>query len=211
MVVDEDHVPGIVDTDDKEMPNAHTTRPTHSQLMDEDDIVTNNAADVTMHQRRRASRVMSLDRQIGLRNTDLAQWNNEYLHNMAAASKQKRQNRLPTQAKKNAALWVFGQGIGSVGVGLGTTRIPHPLQRFSGDELYTTLCDETIKKGKKRSHVSAEDSDSDSEGRRVRAREEDEEQVGRGDSVQPLNADNIMQDVRIKYHSPSFGFYCECS
>lgn len=74
----------------------------------------------------------------------------------------------------------------------------HPLQRFSGDELYATFCKgkETRRRGRKRGHATDEGDNSDVEGRNVRARLEDEEQVGRGGSVQPMNADDFMQDVR---------------
>src|SRR5947208_14016287 len=43
-----------------------------------------------------------------LRNSDLAQWNAEYSHNMAIAAKLKQNNKSLTQAKKNAAFWVLG-------------------------------------------------------------------------------------------------------
>ncbi|KAJ5772326.1 hypothetical protein N7520_002855 [Penicillium odoratum] len=87
----------------------------------------------------RVVRPIDPDDSTTLRNTDLARWNNEYSQNMALASKQKQQNKLQTAVKKNAAFWVFGQGIGSVGIGIGSQREDHPLKCFSGEELYDAL------------------------------------------------------------------------
>ncbi|KAJ5180113.1 hypothetical protein N7492_003323 [Penicillium capsulatum] len=88
---------------------------------------------------KRAARKIECDDQTTLRNTDLARWNNEYLTNMAQASKQKEQNKMQTIVKKNAAFWVFGQGLGSVGIGLGTLHAAHPLKIYSGEDFYDTL------------------------------------------------------------------------
>ncbi|KAJ5657518.1 uncharacterized protein N7484_001167 [Penicillium longicatenatum] len=91
----------------------------------------------------RVIRPINTDTNTTLRNTDLARWNNEYTTNMANASKQKQQNRVQTTAKKNAAFWVFGQGIGSVGMGLGAQREDHPLKCFSGEKLENALYGDT--------------------------------------------------------------------
>lgn len=89
--------------------------------------------------RKRPLREIALDEKTTLRNADLARSNEEYLVNMAQATKQKKYNRLPTITKKNAAFWVYGQGLGSVGMGLGANHEPHPLNMFSGERLYKSL------------------------------------------------------------------------
>ncbi|CAI7630749.1 unnamed protein product [Penicillium pancosmium] len=89
--------------------------------------------------RKRPIREIDLDVKTTLRNADLARSNEEYLVNMAQATKQKKYNRLQTITKKNAAFWVYGQGLGSVGMGLGANREPHPLNMFSGERLYKSL------------------------------------------------------------------------
>lgn len=139
-----------------------------------------NAEMAEDRQSRNASKSMTMmmDEQTAFRNTELAQINNEYLQNMALILNQKAQNRVPTQAKKNAAFWVFGQGIGSVGVGLGTSHMVHPLHLFCGDKLLEVLHVEQSKQGpKKRTCPSDDERDSES-GRRVRARES-EDYIGR--------------------------------
>ncbi|KAJ5732471.1 hypothetical protein N7493_003952 [Penicillium malachiteum] len=97
---------------------------------------------MTQRQRRQRTRIIKNidpDNATTLRNSELAQWNNGYLENMAIASKQKQQNKLQTITKKNAIFCVLGQGIGSVGVGLGLEKEPHPLGQFAGETLYNIL------------------------------------------------------------------------
>ncbi|KAJ5919168.1 hypothetical protein N7466_010111 [Penicillium verhagenii] len=91
----------------------------------------------------RVIKTINSDDTISLRNTDLARWNNEYVANMALALKQKQKNKIQNNVKKNGAFWVFGQGIGSVGIGLGAAHANHPLKCFSGEELYDAVCGNT--------------------------------------------------------------------
>ncbi|KAJ5787597.1 hypothetical protein N7457_002587 [Penicillium paradoxum] len=128
-----------------------------------------------------------------LRNMTMAEWNNEYVANMAQALKQKQQNKIPTISKKNAAFWVFGQGIGSVGVGLGKDHESHPLRLYSGEDLFEAIGGYTRKNARKR---SAED-DETSEGRRVRARDEQADHLSRE------NIDRLNMDVELGRDAPS--------
>lgn len=154
-----------------------------------------------MRRTRRIPKAVPTDAQNALRNTELAQYNSEYVQNMAAALKKKLKNRVPAQAKKNAEFWVFGLGIGSVGVGLGTSLVQHPLHFFSGETLYASLI--SVKRSKKRkgSPSTTEDSDADSETRRIRRREESEEQLGRGGLFQDNN--NFQDDLEFGRHVSS--------
>lgn len=131
-----------------------------------------------------------LDEQIELRNSELANANYNYVENMAAAISQIERDRAPAQAKVNAVFWVFGQGIGSVGVGF--KEQTHPLVEYSGERLLDLVdLDGIANRGKKRGRPrgkkgsgeedKGEEEDSESEGRRVRAREEGQEHVVRGD------------------------------
>ncbi|KAE8422429.1 hypothetical protein BDV36DRAFT_291258 [Aspergillus pseudocaelatus] len=178
---------------------ATKRRRSESESTDELKLIQDETA-ATVPQKRRASRLQILDDRTALRNTELGNMNSDYVQNMAIASKQKRQNKLPTQAKKNASFWVFGQGIGSVGLGLGASRVPHPLQQFSGEGLYAALNPTARRKGLRRSRLLRDDSEADFDVRCVRAREENEEQVGRGGVV---DNDDIWQDIEIGRHAPS--------
>ncbi|KAL5051133.1 hypothetical protein BDW71DRAFT_194209 [Aspergillus fruticulosus] len=150
------------------------------------DPVETETHEATAPQRQRAPKILASDIQTALRNVELAAMNDDYMHNMAVAARHKRQNRVPTQAKKNAAYWVFGLGIGSVGTGVGSSRVIHPLHSFSGDKLYETLVP----------HKRPLEDDSEAEKRRVRAREDDEQ--GRMDTVGDNNLWN--EDVELGRH-----------
>ncbi|KAJ5870172.1 hypothetical protein N7455_005113 [Penicillium solitum] len=141
---------------------------------------------------RRPKEIIS-DDTTALRNMTLAQWNNEYVANMTQALKQRQQNKIPTISKKNAAFWVFGQGIGSVGVGLGMDREPHPLNLYSGDDLLEAVGGYPQRKGRKRSAYD----DEISEGRRVRARAEQAEHLSRE------NIDRLNMEVEVGRDAPS--------
>ncbi|KAJ5194373.1 hypothetical protein N7491_001711 [Penicillium cf. griseofulvum] len=128
-----------------------------------------------------------------LRNMTLAQWNNEYVANMIEALKQKQQSKVPTISKKNAAFWVFGQGIGSVGVGLGIDHEPHPLNLYSGENLFEAVGGYLRQNARKR----IADDDESSEGRRVRARDEQAEHLSRE------NIDRLNMEVEVGRDAPS--------
>ncbi|KAJ5143344.1 uncharacterized protein N7515_002131 [Penicillium bovifimosum] len=136
---------------------------------------------VTTRRVRRPKEIIS-DDATGLRNMTLAQWNNEYVANMIQAAKQKEQNKIPTVAKKNAAFWVLGQGLGSVGIGLGTGREPHPLGFYSGEELFEAIGGYPKENERKRKS----DDEEVSEGRRVRARDEQADHLSR-ENIARLN------------------------
>lgn len=147
-----------------------------------EDGETERTGEARAQQRIRQVKTISSDDSTTLRNTDLAKWNDEYAANMAHATKLKRQNKLHTLAKKNAAFWVFGLGIGSVGMGLGQHREDGPLKEYSGDALYNLVS------GEKGSH-------------RVEGDENDEEQqthraLGQSGQKQTL-------DVEIARHALS--------
>ncbi|KAJ6124376.1 hypothetical protein N7471_011693 [Penicillium samsonianum] len=141
---------------------------------------------------RRPKEIIS-DDTTALRNMTLAQWNNEYVENMIQALKQKQQNKIPTISKKNAAFWVFGQGIGSVGVGLGMDRELHPLNLYSGENLFEAVGGYPQRKGRKRSA----DDDEIPEGRLVRARDEQAEHLSRE------NIDRLNMEAEVGRDAPS--------
>ncbi|KAL3485084.1 Rec8 like protein-domain-containing protein [Aspergillus germanicus] len=165
---------------------------------------------VTMPQRYRAPKLLPSDGQTALRSFELSKMNTDYMQNMAVAARQKHNNRIPTQAKKNAAYWVFGIGIGCVGSGVGTSRAVHPLHFFSGDELREALAPNLA--GRKR----RADDDEVSEGRRVRAREEeDDNDVELGRRASPALLDdhssqmpwNITASIQSSRHETSANIF----
>lgn len=155
-----------------------------------------------MGYKQRQPRTIMADDPAELRNSDLAQWNSEYALNMAVAARFKQANKLATIAKKNAAFWVLGSGIGAVGTGIGASATPHPLAAFSGGRLLEALTGikTTVpaKRGRrKRSHdeTSGGDDDADPQ-RRVRARSGDQE-IGDGDFFAGADGVGAPMDVDV--------------
>lgn len=146
---------------------------------------TSESAGAPLQSRRRAPKILEKDETQELRNSDLAEWNNNYLTNMASVARSRQHYKVNAQAKKNAVFWVMGAGIGGVGSGLGISKLDNPLDMFSGGKLIEALRSvESAPAGRKRSRSAGEESQSsDSEERRVRAREDDGEQIGRGQEL----------------------------
>ena len=111
---------------------------------------------------------------------------------MANAAHVKLQKKLPAVAKRNAAFWVYGTGIGGIGLDSRESGIDSPLSIFAGDKLMTALTGiEPPVTARKRSHGEDEERESDREARRVRARGEESSQFGRGDNLL-MAEDDIM-------------------
>ncbi len=151
-------------------------------------------AEAPMPRKRRAPKTLPVDERQELDNTDLSQWKIDYLANMAEASEAKMSHKAPFFAKKNAAFWVVGAGIGGVGAGLGTSKLQSPLDMFAGDVMMQALTGVKISTaGQKRGRDDEEDHDSDSEARRVRIRDGDGDEIGRGDDMM-LHDDGTMMN-----------------
>jgi hypothetical protein len=159
--------------------------------------VSSETAEAPMQRKKKLPKGLEVDEPQELLNAQLAQWNTEYAKNMAIASKQKQQNKLLTLAKKNAAFWVLGCGIGSVGVGLGSYEVPHPLNAYSGERLWEMVSG-TKKQtsGRKRNRNVGEDNDSGIEnGRNVRSRKDEGGQTDHGEDLAMNDMEGIVYDV----------------
>lgn len=129
----------------------------------------------------RVPKALAEDMPQELRGSHLTEWHQAYLQNMAEAATLKQHHRAPHQGKLNANAWVFGFGIGGVGLNATVTGIQNPLDMFSGDKLREALLGiEAATTGTKRKHGDEDDSEPEEE-RNVRPRSgSDEEQVARG-------------------------------
>lgn len=166
------------------------------------------SAEAPLQRKRRAPKTLPVDERQELHNSDLAQWKTDYLGNMAEIIEAKMSHKAPFLAKRNAAFWVIGAGIGGVGAGLGSAKLQSPLDGFAGDAMMEALTGVQISTtGQKRGRDEEEDYESDSEARRVRLRDDDGDQIGRGDGMM-LNDDETMMisasDVSISAVVESF-------
>ncbi len=143
-------------------------------------------AEASHRRKRSAMKELQMDVTMELRNSELTQWNNEYVGNMTEVSKHKERSRLQAQARKNALFWVSGIGIGGIGIGLGSSHLETPLGQFGGEmllEAVTGVRSDAAGKKRDREGDGDEDDQSVSEGRRVRSRQDDDDQIGRGDQA----------------------------
>ena len=190
------------DDEDFILPDAEACPPLTSQAQAGSGLLRSSAAPLEessseivlarQQRKRRGPKALPYDLTQELRNSDLAQWNTEYLANMETAKKVKLQHKATTTAKHNAASWVFGAGVGGVGLGLGTSKMKGPLaEMFSGEALMQAITGTpTSPTGKKRSRSGDETDDSEASERRVKTREEAAE-LGRDQALQ-LEDDDTM-------------------
>ncbi|KAH6887963.1 Rec8 like protein-domain-containing protein [Thelonectria olida] len=136
-------------------------------------------------------------------------WSKDYLENMDACRKGPRA-ATRGQARKNAAMLLFGNGIANIGTLSKATGLAHPLaEHFSGASLQAQLNGkypeehEEQQRGQRRSSAEAFE-DEEEEGRRVRQRPGDDSKFGQnlGNELVPeigMDAAPPMED----YHSSS--------
>ncbi|KAG8528697.1 uncharacterized protein KY384_006384 [Bacidia gigantensis] len=152
-------------------------------------------AEAPIRQRRKKARPLALDQRMELRNADLASWKDDYLTNMIEATRARLQHRAVSLAKKNAAQWITGIGIGGVGAAIGTSNLPGPLHIFAGDPLMDMLLGPISDRGGRKRRLSeVSEADVSSETQRRRMREGDAE-IGLGDDG------NFFQNDDLGLHS----------
>jgi hypothetical protein len=121
--------------------------------------------------RPRAPKVLVADKQLELKSSEMKIWQNDYLDRMEKARKETKEEK--NQFKKNAFTFVFG-GLNGIGGGIGSSKIPSPLDMFAGESLLAlitgkSVAEATIKKSKKR---KADNDNSTLEPKRVRESEQ---------------------------------------
>lgn len=131
---------------------------------------------------KRKARELEMDHPQELTNRHLAEWRDNYLDSMRSASRQKDHGKMATQSKHNAAFWVLGQGLGGVGIAIGTSDLRGPLaETFSSEGLYTALTGKTLSGERNKERRRGEDEDEElyigEDGALVG---EVEDQIGRG-------------------------------
>lgn len=179
---------------EEEAPQGNVFNPEPDNLQIEEALLETPA--VQMRQKKRNAKAIDFDCPTELRNSDLAQWNTDYTRNMVIATKIKQHSKIISAAKKNAAFWVLGLGIASIGVNTGVCGIPHPLDAFSGEQLLSALTGKPIKTTRrKRNRGAANGPDEGEEGRNVRQRLEEGDEIGRGEGNGLDDAPDFLYDV----------------
>ena len=146
--------------------------------------ITSESAEAPLSRKPRSPRQLPVDERQELHSRDLAQWKANYVENMAGAVEAKTHHKASALARRNAAFWVLGSGIGGVGAGLGASKLQSPLDMFAGNTMMEALTGiKMTTTGVKRGREDEGNDGSDSGERRVRTRDVDVDQVGRGDEI----------------------------
>ena len=178
---DESPVDEVTDAVPAQEPAAHVSEGTES------------TAEAPQQRRKRGPQPLQIDHRQELTNEVLRGWNENYLVNMDLANRVKQQHRGVYEARRMATFFVYGQGIGNVGTGLGQARVAGPLVQFSGRELLQALLSPTEHRKHGRSPSSASENEV---GRRVRTRSEDEEVAGNEQALGMVDDDFVgVRDV----------------
>ncbi|KAF4629985.1 hypothetical protein G7Y89_g8157 [Cudoniella acicularis] len=144
---------------------------------------------------------MLVDQRTALRNSDLIQWRDQYLQNMAEATAHNMTRKANLQAKKNAIHFVHGIGLNGVGGGLGSMNFASPLNMFAGESLlakFTGIPLPAIAKRKKRARTVSEEEEDEQSPKRLR---HEEEEVGRAfeeDAPMMNFEEDLVQDQSIE-------------
>ena len=150
------------------------------------------SADALLRPKGRAPKALPYDNAPELRNADLANWNDNYVRNMANDTHSKIQHRASKVSKQNAAFWVGGSGVGGIGSTIRNRGLNNPLDMFAGDALMEALTNVVGSiAGRKRKRDGEGDRESGSEERRARVRDGDVDQLGRIDEL-PVNEDEAL-------------------
>ena len=150
--------------------------------------------------RQRGPAPIRLDLRQELTNDVLRAWNEDYRENMANASRIRQVHRDVFVARKNGAYFVFGQGIGGIGAGIGHDKIRGPLAQLSGFELIADLLQTPSRKRALSRSVSSEE---ESRQKRMRSVERQIEDEGislegiTGEVARATHEDGIFDDTGI--------------
>ncbi|OBT68516.1 hypothetical protein VE03_02875 [Pseudogymnoascus sp. 23342-1-I1] len=158
------------------------------------------SAEVPMKKKRqrKALKVISdLNIRLDIRNSELSEWQTNYVQNMAKEKHAKLMRVINKYAITNASIFVWGNGIGGIGRTIRSSgNVPHPLDIFRGDklkELLTGVVSSPIK-GKKRARSAFDENDEEA-ARNVRNRPDMEPQLPRAvgnDAFMPNFDDEMM-------------------
>ncbi|KFY07064.1 hypothetical protein V492_07483 [Pseudogymnoascus sp. VKM F-4246] len=148
-------------------------------------------------QRRNLKVIADLDIRLDIRNSELSEWQKNYVQTMAKEKHAKFMRTVNKCAIANANIFVWGNGIGGIGKRLRPSgNVSHPLDIFQGDQLKELLTGvaRPIAHRKKRGR-SAFDEDDEEAARNVRAKPDLEPQLPRAvgdDAFMPIFDDDIM-------------------
>lgn len=189
-----------------ELPEVEATPSAANQQTGEhpETIETSSSVAASMRRTKRPAKTLPKDTRLELRNSELLDWNTNYLQNMRSAAHFRLQHRMQQQAKKNAEHYVWGAGIG--GLGSDPFGARGPLNHFMGDNLFhmITGTSRNPESMPKRDRDSGIDEATQEEARRKRQKTtKREEEVGRGQEDEGLFMLGGDEDVELPREAKS--------
>lgn len=161
------------------------------------------SAEVPMKKRRqrKALKVVSnLDIRLDIRNSELSEWQTNYVQNMAKEKHAKLMRVISKYAVANAGIFIWGNGVGGIGKIIRSSgNVAHPLDIFRGDnlkELLTGVASSPDRPDHRKKRVrSAIDGNDEDAARNVRTRPDLEPQLPRAadnDAFMPNFDDEVI-------------------
>ncbi|KAI9641812.1 meiosis-specific component of sister chromatid cohesion complex [Ciborinia camelliae] len=100
---------------------------------------------------------LPIDQTQELKNLDLSTWQREYVGIQDGLSAAKLTTKGHALAKKNALMFVIGNGLNGAGIGIGSTKLSSPLSMFSGDVLLVKITGRTSASAKRQADYEGDD------------------------------------------------------
>ncbi|KAF7870656.1 hypothetical protein EAF04_004400 [Stromatinia cepivora] len=104
-----------------------------------EDLSSESAAAPSRPRKSKTKKQLPIDQTQELKNSDLSTWQREYVSTQDGLTAAKLTTKGQTLAKKNALMFVIGNGLNGAGIGIGSTKLPGPLSIFSGDALLAKI------------------------------------------------------------------------
>lgn len=177
MMVTTPVIDALDDVQESDAQERKRPSPTWGRLPDPDYVDENMDQNAVSSRKHRSPKTIKIDPLTQISRDELLRWDHEYLENMSRLEVQKANVKSQAQARKNAASWITGRGIGSIGMGLGDHGLGHPLETFCGDSLLVALSDEPLVIDRSRKRGSSEvlhEEDEEGHDRNVRRRVSDD-------------------------------------
>lgn len=122
-----------------------------------EDSSSESAAAPSRLRKPKTKKQLPIDQTLRLKNSDLSVWHREYVKTQDGLSAAKLVTKGNTLAKKNALMFVIGNGLNGAGIGIGSTKLSGPLSMFSGDALFAKITGRVLGSAKRQADFEGDD------------------------------------------------------
>lgn len=118
-----------------------------------------SAAAPSRPRRTTTKKQLPVDQNQELKNSELSKWQRDYVGIQDSLSAAKLTVKGNTLAKKNAHMFVIGNGLNGTGVGIGSSKLSGPLNMFSGDALLAKITGKGLFSAKRKADSKGDELD----------------------------------------------------